>query len=167
MNKKRVLDQQSTETEDNSWENRQAKNILSDTLNKIASLEQKKVPESMDKGESIPPKESTTAKELEERYPTFFDDESGNENDKKQGYAELKEYLEGELKALPSTKQTSAMESPSIDRETKKQKSSDQSEAKEKASSSDQSEAGKKESPIDFVVGKMETEMPSYTDPED
>jgi len=39
--------------------------------------------------------------------------------------------------------------------------------AKEKPSSSDQSEEGKKDSPIDFVVGKMETEMPSYTDPED
>jgi len=127
----------------------------------------KKVPESIDQGQSIPSKDSKTAKDIEEQYPDFFDEESGNSNNKKQGYDELKEYLQEELDSLPGTKETSSMEPPSIDRETKKTKSSsDQPQGKEKASSSDEPE-GKKESPMDYVVGKMETEMPSYTDPED
>jgi len=121
--KKRGSDEQSTgKSQDKDFEIRQAKNILNDTLNKINNLEEKKVPESMDEGKSIPPKDSRTAEDIEKQYPTFFDEDSGNSDNKKQGYLELKEYIQEELDALPGTKQTSAVESPSIDRETKKNK---------------------------------------------
>jgi len=171
INKKRGSDEQSTDkSQDKEIEDRQAKNILSDTLNKLNDLEQKKVPENMDKGKSVPSKDSQTAKDIELQYPDFFDEESGNSDNKKQGYDELKEYLQEELDALSGPKETSAMEG-SIDRETKKpkpstsddseakEKPSDSSQAKEKPSTSDDSEA--KEKPSDSSQAK---EKPSSSD---
>lgn len=124
LNIKRGSDEQSTDkTQDKEIENRQAKNLLNDTLKKLSDLEEKKVPEDLDQGKSISSKDSKTAKNIEEQYPEFFDEDSGNSSNKKQGYSELKEYLQEELDALPSTKETSAMEE-STDRDTKKPKPS-------------------------------------------
>lgn len=147
---KRGSDQQSTgKSQDKEIENRQAKNILSDTLKKLDDLEQKKVPEDLDQGKSIGSKDSKTAKNIEEQYPDFFDEDSGNSGNKKQAYSELKEYLQGELKTIPDTKDS--VPEGSVDRDTKKPKpsTSDSSEAlasnpedKEKASSSETKNKG-------------------------
>lgn len=140
INKKRGSNEQSTDkTQDKEIENRQAKNLLNDTLNKLSDLEQKRVPEDLDQGKSIPSKDSKTAKQIEEQYPSFFDEDSGNSDNKKQGYSELKEYLQEELDSLSSIKETSVMEE-STDRDTKKPKPSsneikDESEGKENPSS--------------------------------
>ena len=152
-------------------------------------IDENDVADRVDKGLPVRPKDFKNAQEIEEEYPSFFDEDSGNSDNKKRGYAELKDYLQEELGALPGTKETSTMEA-SIDRETKKPKSSSnqsedlaappyflqakKEEQQEKASSSENSltslakdSESKKERPIDYVVGKLETEMPSYTDPED
>lgn len=136
---KRGSDEQSTnKTQDKEIEDRQAKNILNDTLKKLSDLEEKKVPEDLDQGKPIRPNDFKTAKDIEEQYPEFFDEDSGNSDNKKQGYGELKEYLQEELDSLPITEKTSEGEE-SNDRDTKKPKptSSDESEGKPKPSSSE------------------------------
>jgi len=156
LNIKRGSDEQSTDkTQDKEIENRQAKNLLNDTLKKLKDLEEKKVPENIDEGKPIPTKDFKTAKDIEEQYPEFFDEDSGNSSNKKQGYSELKEYLQEELDALPGTKETSAM-GESNDRETKKSKpsSSEESEAKSKPSSSDESQGKPKPSSLDSSEAK-------------
>lgn len=151
MNKKRGSDEQSTDkAQDEHNEHQQAKDSLTETLRKLNDLEQKDVGERLDKGLPVRPKDFKEAKDIEDKFPEFFDEDSGNSDNKKQGYGELKEYLQEELNALPGTKETSATEG-SIDRDTKKPKpsSSDESEAEPKPSSSESSEAKGKGSLID------------------
>jgi hypothetical protein len=149
IDKKRRSDEQSTDkSQDKEIEIRQAKNLLNDTLKKLSDLEEKKIPENLDQGKSIPAKESQIAKDIEEQYPSFFDEDSENLYNKKQGYSELREYLQEELDALPSTKETSAMvESTDIETKKLKPSSSDElSEGKEKPSTLDESEDKEKPS---------------------
>jgi hypothetical protein len=156
LNIKRGSDEQSTDkTQDKELEDRQAKNLLNDTLKKLSDLEEKKVPEDLDQGKPIRPKDYKTAKDIEEQYPEFFDEDSGNSDKKKQGYGELKEYLQEELDALSSTEEISAKEE-SNDRETKKPKptSSESSEGQEKSSSSESSEGKGKPSTSESSEGK-------------
>lgn len=140
--KKRGSDEQSTDQLENEQnEHKQAKDSLTETLRKLNDLEQKDIGERIDKGLPVRPKEFKEAKDLQEEFPDFFDEDSGNSDNKKQGYSELKEYIQGELDALPCTKEISAIEG-SIDRDTKKLKptSSDSSEAEPKPTSSESSE---------------------------
>lgn len=157
INKKRGSEEQSTDkTEDKEIENKQAKNLLNDTLKKLNDLEEKKVPEDLDKGKPVRPKDYKTAKDIEEQYPDFFDEDSGNSENKKEGYSQLKEYLQEELDSLPSTKETSTVEE-SNDRDTKRPKPSSNeikeealaSQGKEKSTSSESSEGKGKGSLID------------------
>ena len=169
-------EQSSDEKQDKQNEDNQAKDSLSETLKKLEEIDRNEVADRVDKGLPVRPKDYKSAQEIEEEYPSFFDEDSGNSDNKKQGYAELRDYLKDELAALPGTKSETSTIEASTDRETKKPKSSssDQSEdhaasLQEKTSSSEPAKhsESKKESPIDYVVDKMETEMPSYTDPED
>lgn len=137
MNKKRGSDEQSTDQkQDKQNEHQQAKDSLNETLGKLKDLEQKDVGGRLDKGLPVRPKDYKEAKDLQDEFPDFFDEDSGNSENKKQGYSELKEYIEGELNALPSTKETSAVEQ-SNDRYEKKPKPSDESEGEAKPSSSE------------------------------
>ena len=61
-----------------------------------------------------------TAKEIEEQYTSFFDEES--ENTKKEGYEQLKEYLEEELRGLSTTDEINTKEEA---QESKRSKVSD------------------------------------------
>jgi len=172
-------EQSSDEKQDKQNEDNQAKDSLSETLKKLEEIDRNEVADRVDKGLPVRPKDFKSAQEIEKEYPTFFDEDSGNSGNKKQGYAELRDYLHEELAALPGTKETSTMEA-SIDRETKKPKSSssDMSEdlaasQQEKASSSEPSKSSesKKERPIDYVIGleqeQRDTEMPPFNDPGD
>lgn len=160
MNKKRGSDEQSTDqTQDEHNEHQQAKDSLTETLRKLNDLEQKDVGQRLDKGLPVRPKEFKEAKDLQDEFPEYFDEESGNSDNKKQGYSDLKEYIEGELHALPSTEETSAVEKESYDRDTKKPSSKDESsegkeipstsEGKVKPSSPESSEGKPKGSLID------------------
>lgn len=135
MNKKRGYDQQSTDKkQDKQNEYKQAKDSLNEILGKLKGLEEKDVGGRLDKGLPVRPKDYKEAKDLQDEFPSFFDEDSGNSENKKQGYSELKEYIEAELDALPSTKETSAVEQ-SNSRNEKKPKPSDESEAEAKPSS--------------------------------
>jgi len=122
MNKKRGSDEQSTDQlEDEQNEQKKAKESLTETLRKLNDLEQNDVANRLDQGLPVRPKEFREAKDIEAKFPDFFDNDSGNSDNKKEGYSQLKEYLQEELGALPSTKETSAVEE-SNDRDTKKPK---------------------------------------------
>jgi len=185
INKKRGFGEQSTSPiQDKQNEEKQAKDSLNKTLNELNDLEKNDVGNRLDKGLPVRPKDFRTAKQIEEEFPEFFDEDSGNSDNKKQGYGELKEYLQSEFDALPGTKESSATEG-SIDRDTKKQKlstsdspegkeksvSSDSTEGKEKPSSSETKDSKElsdnkdnKESPVDFVLAKQASEMPDIPD---
>ena len=169
MNKKRGSDQQSTDQiQDKQNEDKQAKDNLNETLRKLNDLEKNYVPDRIDNGQPVRPKEYREAQQIEKDYPSFFDEDSGNSDKKKQGYEELKEYLQSELDALPGTKESSGMEG-SQDRDIKKQKpsTSDSSEGKEKPSSSGSSVSDNKDNkqtPSDFIDEKQATQMPDLWD---
>jgi hypothetical protein len=150
INRKRGSeDQSSDQLQDKYNEEKQAKDSLQETLGKLKDLENNDVTNRIDNGLPVRPKEFKQAKEIEEKYPEFFDVDSGNSDNKKEGYSELKEYLQEELNALSGTKETSVVVE-SKDRETKKSKSSSESsEVKEKPSPSESSEVKGKGSLID------------------
>ena len=122
---KRGQGEQSTSAaQDKENENREAKNVLSDVLKKVEDLEKKEVPQKLDSGggNSIPKEDWDTVTDIQNRFPSFFDEDSGNVDDKKQGYADLKEYLKEEIKALPMPE--SSKDEVAIDRDSKKLKDS-------------------------------------------
>ena len=143
INRKRGSDEQSTsKTQDQEIEKREAENTWDDTLKKLKDLEDKRVLEDIDEGKPVRPRDFATAKTLEEQYPSFFDEDSGNSNNKKQGYNELKDYLEEELNIIHRLERIS-INPESSDRESKRSKpmSSDySSEGKEISSKSNESE---------------------------
>jgi hypothetical protein len=48
----------------------------------------------LDQGLPVKPKDFREAKDIEEKFTDFFDEDSGNSNNKKEGYNQLKDYFE-------------------------------------------------------------------------
>jgi hypothetical protein len=148
INRKRTSEDQSTDhKQDLEAEAREAKNLLNDTLKKVNHIEE--IINNKDgKNKDITHKDANISKDIEKQYPTFFDEESGNLEDKKSGYRDLKEYLEEELAAIPGIKETNPMQE-SLDRDTKKIKPLSSDESEGKPSSTESSDAKGKGSLID------------------
>jgi cytochrome c oxidase subunit 1 len=173
---KRGAEDMSTNQSSSEYNVEQHVKDMAKTRNKIEDLIDRGVADKIDTDlTSVAPKDFRTYLGIKEEYPSFFekddsDEEEEEEKEQKEkpeeknikpsaakALGEISEYLGEEINAhlVPST-----VPEPEAESEPKKVKS-EKSDSSIPEESSDVSKQTIKESPIDFVVEKMETEMPS------
>lgn len=109
-NKRGWEDQSTDEKQDEVNALKESVNTHNENLKKIDELSSNDL-DRLDQGLPVRPIVFSKAKSIEEEYPIFFDEDSDNQGNRKKGYAEVKGYLEEEIKALQSMLgQTSIME---------------------------------------------------------
>jgi hypothetical protein len=163
---KRSADEISSNDEDDSGNNLEESEEIQDHIEDMLT-DKKNIKDLISKGigdkidnkdiPSIKPQYFKAYLSIKEKYPAFFDDEE-EEISKTEALEQVKEYLSEELSSFNSPQKSFKSKGEANYESSYRVKPLDNNSSKREATSEP------KESPVDFVVKKQETDLPSFLD---
>ena len=161
------MDNESEEKNNESEEkNKESDKSIEEVSKEKINDHLKNMADRVDKGLPISVKDYKTLEDIKEAFPTFFDEDSGNSSNKREGLEQLLDYLDYEFESQPNDKKASkVLDNIYQEWGLKKQKKDTIEEPSQGSSSTGSSSTENKNSlKNEDPLKDLPTEMPSIFD---